>query len=298
MASRNISIPHILSATSPTLKFDDTLGAAFIGLLIAAILFGITNVQAYTYFQRFSKQDSTLLKFTIVFLWLLDALQLALIAHVLYTYLVSNFTNILIIIETTPTLCAHIVVTQISDFTVRLFFSRRVWTLSVKNKLLTIATLLLSLTVVVSGLWVGIVTFTYTNLLQLSQITWLFYVNFGVSFFADIWVAFILCYFLMRRKTGFETTDGKVNTLMIYIINTGMLTGLCTAACFLTFTLMPVNYIFIGINFSLSKLYFNSLLATLNTREIHPTTTNSITVNPYRKYPKASIHVHPGFHKV
>ncbi|PAV21563.1 hypothetical protein PNOK_0152000 [Pyrrhoderma noxium] len=135
----------------------------------------------------------------------------------------------MIIVNTTPTLCAHIIVTQISDFVIRLFFARRVWYLSRQNKILTSVTIVLSIVIIVSGLWIGTVTFTYTNLLQF--------------------------------------TDNRLTILMVYIINTGLLTSLCTAACFLTFALMPVNYIFIGINFSLSKLYFNSLLATLNRRE-------------------------------
>jgi len=54
---------------------------------------------------------------------------------------------------------------------------------------------------------------------------------------------------------------------MLYAINSGLLTTICAAACLITYAVWPSEFIFIGVYFTLSKLFLNSLLATLNGRE-------------------------------
>ncbi|PAV21562.1 hypothetical protein PNOK_0151900 [Pyrrhoderma noxium] len=67
MSESNSTSSLMMASVPLKLKFGDTLGAAFIGLLVAAVLFGIMNVQ-YIYFQRFYKHDPKYVKFTIIFL--------------------------------------------------------------------------------------------------------------------------------------------------------------------------------------------------------------------------------------
>ncbi|KAG7087621.1 hypothetical protein E1B28_013569 [Marasmius oreades] len=69
---------------------NNTLGAAFLGAVGAGILFGITCLQAFLYFYRYSK-DSLLHKAAVAILWLLDATHLAITIHAVYFYLVQNF---------------------------------------------------------------------------------------------------------------------------------------------------------------------------------------------------------------
>ncbi|KAF8510474.1 hypothetical protein BU17DRAFT_70060 [Hysterangium stoloniferum] len=47
----------------------------------------------------------------------------------------------------------------------------------------------------------------------------------GSTALADILIAGCLCYHLYHRKTGFKSTDGVVNSLMIYSINNGLVTS-------------------------------------------------------------------------
>ncbi|KAF8239353.1 hypothetical protein L208DRAFT_1386229 [Tricholoma matsutake] len=54
---------------------------------------------------------------------------------------------------------------------------------------------------------------------------------------------------------------------MIYFINTGLLTILCAAACLITYVTWPLGLVAAAIYYSLSKLYFNSLLGMLNARD-------------------------------
>ncbi|KAF4613805.1 hypothetical protein D9613_008050 [Agrocybe pediades] len=101
---------------------------------------------------------------------------------------------------------------------------------------------------------------------QFSRISYLMYIALGSAVVADILIACCLCLFLSRSRTGYKSTDSIVSVLMIYSINSSVLTTVCAAACFITYTIWPKNFTFIGIYFSLSKLFFNSLLAMLNGR--------------------------------
>jgi len=71
---------------------------------------------------------------------------------------------------------------------------------------------------------------------------------------------------LAKSRTGFRRTDSLVNILLVYTINTGLLTGIVAMLCFILYAVMPDTYIFMAIFLNLSKLYLNALLATLNAR--------------------------------
>ncbi|KAI0712973.1 hypothetical protein C8T65DRAFT_739183 [Cerioporus squamosus] len=74
------------------LNLDNTLGAVFVGNLVAACLYGLTTLQTYTYFGR-SREDSVLLRSMIAFLWILDTVHVVFISHTVYTYTVTDFGN-------------------------------------------------------------------------------------------------------------------------------------------------------------------------------------------------------------
>ncbi|OBZ69451.1 hypothetical protein A0H81_10647 [Grifola frondosa] len=51
------------------IKLDNTLGAAFLGNIFAAIFYGITSVQTFSYYKHNGK-DSRYMKMMIFILWL------------------------------------------------------------------------------------------------------------------------------------------------------------------------------------------------------------------------------------
>ncbi|THH00807.1 hypothetical protein EW145_g7026 [Phellinidium pouzarii] len=214
-----MSSTNTTTAPLASMHLDDTLGAAFIGLIVAAVLFGVTNVQTLIYYTS-SARDPRYMKYT-----------------------------------------------TISDFIVRLYYTRRVWIMSKQNRFLTLGPAIFAIVTFVSGIGFASTIFTYHSTLQFANISWVLYTSLSSGVAADISMAGSLCYFLAKNRTGFQSTDTKISILMAYIINTGLLTSLCAVFCFVTYTIMPDNYVFIGFYFSLSKLYFNSFLATLNARD-------------------------------
>ncbi|KAH8110201.1 hypothetical protein DFH11DRAFT_814143 [Phellopilus nigrolimitatus] len=266
MALHNATASVPPTPASLHIRLDNTLGAALIGLIVASILFGVTNIQAFMYYQSYGR-DPRYMKWAIGFLWFLDVLHLALIAHVLYFYLVTNFTNLSAITASTWSLCLHVAITTISDFLVRSYYTRRVWIMSRQNWFLMLGSATFTFATFVSGMGFSIKMFSFATTTEFTKASWVLYTSLGSGVAADLWVASTLCYFLAQNKTGFQTTDSKITVLMAYVINSGLLTSICAVCCFVTFAIMPQNYVFIGFYFSLPKLYFNSLLATLNARD-------------------------------
>lgn len=265
----------------PDLPFsvDRTIGAAFLGNIAAGVFYGITSLQTYMYYKK-NFQDLPSFKALIFMLWILDGLHLAMTTHGMYWYLVTNFMNPSAVEVPAWSLLVQVYVTCLSDFIVRCIFTRRVWLLSNCSKLLVAVIGVASLYVIGSGIAFASRGFLAGSFLLLLRDSWLLYSALGSAVFADVFIAATLCFFLSTRRTGFKSTDNLVNTMMVYSINTGLLTSVCAMACFITYAIWPQDFVFIGIYFTLSKLYLNSLLATLNARTLMREHDHGISTNP------------------
>ncbi|PPR02686.1 hypothetical protein CVT24_002108 [Panaeolus cyanescens] len=182
------------------LKLDDTLGAAFIGNILAGVI--------------------------------LDTVHLALVTEGLYYYLITNYANPIVLAD------PH-------------------WTFLVVVAVATIS----------AGTAFAIMAFHGKTFAFFSQISYLMYMALGSAVAADILIATSLCYSLSKTRTGYKQTDSVVNVLMMYVINSSLLTTVCALGCLVAYAIWPNTFAFIGIYFCLSKLFLNSLLAMLNGRD-------------------------------
>ncbi|KAL0954048.1 hypothetical protein HGRIS_005200 [Hohenbuehelia grisea] len=89
----------------------------------------------------------------------------------------------------------------------------------------------------------------------------------GLGAACDVGIAASMCFLLHRSRSGLKATDNIVTTLMVYTVNTGLLTSIWAIADIICFVAMPLNFVNIGINFVVGKLYANSLMASLNSRQ-------------------------------
>ncbi|KIP11306.1 hypothetical protein PHLGIDRAFT_141640 [Phlebiopsis gigantea 11061_1 CR5-6] len=240
-----------LCVPPPIPPLDNTLGAAFIGNLAAAVLYGFTSLQTFMYFDRYN--DGRPFKLLVAFLWVLDTLHLIFISHTLYIYSVTNFSNVLAMENVTWSIMAHVFVTGVSDVTVRGMFTHRVWLVSNKNLLLipaimvpSLVTLAGSIVFPIRGLQIG----TYAGLTRISAVL---YLSFAGGVLADVVIAAALSFSLARRKTGIRGTDSMIRILIAYSVNTGILTSLCALLVLICYATMPSNFVFIAFYFVLPK---------------------------------------------
>ncbi|KAI0371923.1 hypothetical protein BV20DRAFT_1051115 [Pilatotrama ljubarskyi] len=225
-------------------------------------LYGLTTLQTYVYYCR-SSQDSVLMKSLMSILWILDTLHLALISHTVYQYAITDFANYAGLLAPTWSVLAQIIVTGLSDGIVR-----GIWILSSKNQLLCSAIVISSLMNFACSLAYPIKGFDYKTYQGLHGLSWLLYFSLVTTFVSDFLIASTMCVLLARRRSVYARVDRTVRTLIVYSIDTGVLTTICTLMCLVAYALAPHNFIYIAFYFLLPKLLLNSLLATLNARKM------------------------------
>jgi hypothetical protein len=100
-----------------------------------------------------------------------------------------------------------------------------------------------------------------------AECAWSFTLGLSVSLSLEILITGFLFYFLMCNRTDSTSMNHVIDTLILYTFENGSLTCAATLASLIFWLAMPTNSVFLGLHFVISKLYANSLLATLNTRK-------------------------------
>ncbi|KAG1847559.1 hypothetical protein DFJ58DRAFT_915228 [Suillus subalutaceus] len=111
----------------PQLHLGNTFGALFIGIVFAAILFGLSNIQAFFYFQAHRDTAISFPKLAVAWLWILDALHLFLIVHCVYYYLVAHYADISALTEIVWSFKLQIVFDVIIVYGVHLLYFHHIW---------------------------------------------------------------------------------------------------------------------------------------------------------------------------
>ncbi|KAJ8090019.1 hypothetical protein PM082_018598 [Marasmius tenuissimus] len=247
------------------LKMHDTLGAALIGFVVSAFVFGIFCSSTLTYFKRFYR-DGWEYKILVSGVWILELLHQICVGHFVYTY----YGNPLIILtgDVAKSLIYQVLLTALVATIVKCSFAVRVWRFSKHNIPMTLIIVLLSLAQLALGGVYAAKCFQLKKLLYLSNVKLIATLSLASGAVADLVTALTLCYYLQKFRTGFRQTDTVINTLMMYTINTGGLTSIMSILTVVLYNIAPLSFQFMGMYFVLSKLYAVSLLCSLNMRTV------------------------------
>jgi len=103
---------------------------------------------------------------------------------------------------------------------------------------------------------------------RLREVTFIAALPFAVAaILSDVLIAVTLCILLGSSRTEFEDTNSLINKLMVFAINRTLLTSVVAIAEVIVFVILPNSFYTFGIDFIIGKLYANSFLATLNSRQ-------------------------------
>ncbi|KIM83937.1 hypothetical protein PILCRDRAFT_818965 [Piloderma croceum F 1598] len=251
---------------SGPLKIDDTMGAAFIGVVVAASLWGVSCVQVWYYYTMYPK-DAWYLKLLVAAVLIFDTIHQMLITHTLYTYLVSNFDNPLELGNLVWSLLVEVLFNGCTALLVQCFLTFRVWKLSNKSYILTGAVFLLVLAEFVSVVVYVIKSLKMTTFAELTKLKDLSMAVNALAAAGDVLIAVVLCYMLQKSRTSFKRSDTMISKLIIFTINTGLMTSICAVASLISIIAAPTTFIYITFYFTLGRFYSNSLMATLNARK-------------------------------
>ncbi|KAJ3999583.1 hypothetical protein F5050DRAFT_914919 [Lentinula boryana] len=90
----------------------------------------------------------------------------------------------------------------------------------------------------------------------------------GSASLCDTGIAVSLCYFLQKKRTGYKRTDEIIDHLMLFSINSGLITSVASIACLITYLAIPKTWVYLTLCFLISRLYSNTFLCALNSRQI------------------------------
>ncbi|KAI6139612.1 hypothetical protein EDD17DRAFT_341614 [Pisolithus thermaeus] len=250
-----------------SVDLTNTWGAAFIGGMVTAVLYGITTLQTYLYFMNYPNDDVPT-KLFVAAIWVLDTAHITLMCHALYYYLVSSYGVTTSLAYGIWSLFASVAVNLTIACAVQAFFTNQVC----RPRLRWLVTLPIIITVLAHlgfGIETVVFMFIKKQLSSLSQLTYYAVTPFGAALVvSDVFIAVALCLLLRENSslTVFPRTKHLINILMIYAINRCLLTSAVAIAEVALWAVNPENSWFMAVDFTIGKLYANSLLASLNSR--------------------------------
>ncbi|KAK7032166.1 hypothetical protein VNI00_013340 [Paramarasmius palmivorus] len=263
---------------------ESIYGPTIIGILFAMILYGVSITQMYFYLNAF-KEDKWWMKylvrgfFDVIFtrplicvvrlkllsLFILDTSIVALDFQFLYETLVKHFGFSSTAMKAGWAFGVNRGLTGLVGAIVQCFFAWRVQKLTGVR---TLCALIVALSLVGLGGSIALaitlaqVTFADFDAFKTSAIVWLI-----ATAVADVAITFCLVWFLRSKKGGIKQSNQVIDRIIRLTMETGALTtifAIMDLICYLT--MGNVNGAHITFQVILSKLYINSLLASLNSR--------------------------------
>ncbi|KAJ6562253.1 hypothetical protein B0H19DRAFT_1375400 [Mycena capillaripes] len=249
-------------------SLDNTMGSMLLGVIVSAILYGISLLQCLFYFTRYGR-DPLYLKALVASTVFLDTVHLVLVIHTVYHYLITNYYKNDTLQVMIWSVSLEALPTGITAGLVQSFYAHRIWRMSHHSVVLT--GLVLLLIVATSGAcgtaWVvlALQAGTYERLLRISPLT--ISIN-ALSTAADVIITATLCFMLQQTRPASLETETMVNRLILFTINTGLLTSLCAIASLISLIISPKTLVYASFYFCIGRLYSNALLASLNARSV------------------------------
>ncbi|KAJ7851104.1 hypothetical protein B0H13DRAFT_2086311 [Mycena leptocephala] len=250
-----------------SLNLNTTLGAFQIGALISCVLFGVTITQTYIYYSRFP-DDSWKLKALVAFVCVCETAHALCVGHTLYVYTISHYAHPERLVGPLPvSLKTSVLLAGVIVVCVQGFFSFRIYAFSGKLH----ACIPIWVMVFLRLLGSIIVFVTALRMPSLPhfemQWEWLLTAVWSVGTTNDLIIATTLVVLLRNQHTDVhQRTAALVEKLILWSIETGILTSaysITTLACFLT---MKENFIWLAFFVVGARVFSSSLLASLNSR--------------------------------
>ncbi|KAF8556648.1 hypothetical protein OG21DRAFT_1482862 [Imleria badia] len=239
-------------------------GPILIGVFLNCILYGTVVVQTFMYFQTY-KRDRRWFKIFIFYLLICETLNTLCDIGMMYEPLVIRYGTTQAVTFAPIMLSADPALTVMVSLPVQLFIAWRVKIMS-KSKIVPTIICFLAIAAFVGGVATAVSVaiineYAHFRKFDAAALTWL-----ASSTAADILITTSLVYNLSSKRTGFAATDDVINRIIRLTVHTGLITAVFASldiALFLAFRGTTLNFIW---DLSLSKLYSNSLLSTLNAR--------------------------------
>jgi len=233
-----------------------------LGVIFSSLLYGIILTQTYKYYQRF-KGDPLSAKLLVLAVFILNTASLFFVGHAAWYYLVTTGEFLMSIWSLNVELALSMVVSGLSET----FLAIQVYRLSGK-KWLTAILLTLAFVHFGSGEVAAIKLLLLKKSARITSEKVPSILRLASAAICDTAIASALSYFLHRKRTGFKRNDEIINYLILFSINSGLLTSVTSIASLITYIAAPRTWVYTALCFLMSRLYATTFLCSLNSRQI------------------------------
>ncbi|KAI0787784.1 hypothetical protein C8Q74DRAFT_1366604 [Fomes fomentarius] len=244
---------------------DMTIGVIMVGMIVTSSLYGGVIAQAIWYFRHYAR-DRTLIRWMVGVVCGLDTLSLAFYAASMWQDLVRKellSSNSAAIPWTSN---AQIVCNACAILLIQSFYMFRIWSLSKNNIVVAIL-----MTFVAGDFAFGLLLFVKSiqtkSIEQFADLTPFDIALSSLTAVTDVVLSGTLVTLLARSRTGNTGSNRLINRLLLYTINTGLLTSFCSVVSLITVIVFPNTSVYVMFYYIGSRMYTVSLLSTLNARQ-------------------------------
>ncbi|KAI0633138.1 hypothetical protein C8Q77DRAFT_874905 [Trametes polyzona] len=219
------------------------------------------------YIEVYHRNDKIVIKLFVYTTFFLESLLTAACMHACYHYLVTNFLH--------PESLAHAVwsfhvISLLLGPTVcvaQCFFARRVYLLRPKYRALVAISVLLSLSACVLTTVATVTNAQATTMLNPRAYICMDTLASVAAAISDMLTTSVLVVVLKQSRTGLKKSDRLLDRLILYSVNTGLLTLMFQIAAVVFAHVFPAKLVGFVCAIIGMKVYSNSLLAMVNARQ-------------------------------
>ncbi|KAN0130233.1 hypothetical protein V8E53_011990 [Lactarius tabidus] len=248
---------------------DNTLGSLFIGTALSSIIYGVTLLQVYSYYNSHCSRDKWPLKSLVALLMLVDSANLVFTNHTTYYIAVTNFGDYSPFQVNMPwSLFAIALSGSFLEVSVQHFYAYRIYILSGRSPYLPATISVISLTAFGMGMMLSVKGLEHIKL-HVAHFRNIYTATMSCLALCDVLITIGMVYTVLRNRVPFpsRSTNNVLNLLAIYAINYGTLNLVFTLSDIILLVVCQNTLIYLVPAFIVVRLYFCSFMAILNTRD-------------------------------
>ncbi|KAI9440951.1 hypothetical protein H4582DRAFT_2074738 [Lactarius indigo] len=251
---------------------DNTLGMLFIGTVLSSIIYGVTWLQVYSYFNSHSSQDRWPLKSFVTFMTLVDTVNLVFCIYLTYRFGVTNFGDYRFTGSHPWSQPAIIFSYLVLEVSVQHFYVYRIYHLGGGSPYLPAGISVVSLTEFSLGIvyTAEIVKHTHNsnpNDFEACLLLEFYFASLSCKVLGAVLITVGMVYHLLSNRTQVRRTNNVLNLLAVYSINCGTLDLVFSVICLALFAKYRNTLIYIPSLFIVFRLNFCGFMAILNSRD-------------------------------
>ncbi|KAF7343065.1 hypothetical protein MVEN_01736900 [Mycena venus] len=250
--------------TAPTI--ESTNGIWLIAVFLEAILQGMGLLQCFLYFIWYPR-DPWIVKGTVIAMLVVECIQMGAAFSNVYAWLITGFGDFdnLDIIHREDML--QLTALYLSTFIAQAHFARCIYQLHKRNIVLPVIVFLLAVIALGGGIGQVILATGVKRYSELGKTSVTTNLQAAFALAADMLISFGLCWRLSQNRGGIQSTNKILNFLIMTAINRGVFTVLLAGLNIVLFVSQPGTFYFMLALLISDKVYMNSMLAMLNTRQ-------------------------------